>query len=85
MFDEVRIHQYITHVINTNTLELEISRIQQLMAEATRYPYKQNHENVKVLNQIFKALLAQKALLHSLPKSHKSIKREEEEDACKNV
>ena len=85
MFDEVRLHQYITHVINTNTLESEISRIQQLMTGATKYPYKQNRENVKVLNQIFKALLAQKALLHSLPKSHKSIKREEEEDACKNV
>jgi hypothetical protein len=85
MFDEFQIHTYIANVIKTNTLESEISKIQQLMIGNTLFPDKENPGKTKLLNQIFKALLKQKELLHSATKVHKCVKCKEEEYPCEYV
>lgn len=85
MFTEEQLQIYITEILETNTLESEISKIQELMVGNTKNPDKLNPDKVKILNQLFKALLKQKELLHAAPKVHECVECKKEEHSRKNV
>ena len=73
MFTCEQLTDYINEVLETGALESEISKIQELMVGNTRHPDKLNPDKVKTLNQLFKALLHQRDLLHTLSKCNKAI------------
>jgi len=85
MFTYEQLNDYIIEVLETNTLESEISKIQELMIGNTKHPDKFNPEKTKTLNQLFKALLKQRELLHATTKIYKCIECKQEEYASENV
>jgi hypothetical protein len=85
MFTYEQLNDYIIEVLETNTLESEISKIQELMVGNTKHPDKLNPGKVKTLNQLFKALLKQRELLHATTKVHECVECKQEEYACKDV
>jgi hypothetical protein len=85
MFDEFQLRQYISDVMETNTLESEISKIQELMIGNTKHPDKLNPDKIKTLNQLFKMLLRQRDLLHATTKVHECIQCKQKENSSENV
>ncbi len=85
MFTREQLTDYINEVLETGALESEISKIRELMVGNTKYPDKLNPDKVKTLNQLFKALLRQRELLHAATQVHECVQCKQEEDASKNV
>ena len=73
MFTHEQLTDYINEVLETGSLEYEISKIRELMIRNTKNPDKQNPDKVKTLNQLFKVLLYHRDLLHTTTKIDKCV------------
>jgi len=85
MFTPEQLEEYIEEIVETNTIETEIFKVQQLMVYNTKYPDKLNPDKIKSLTQLFKALLKQKELLHTATKIYECVETKQEENTSKNV